>query len=271
MKRTILILGVAVIACSGIILFPPEIQAACRNPNVVDGDRPRLRRVAASEFVEIKWFGHAFFQITSSSGTKIITDPFRYLGYPIPEVWPDVVTVGKETRNHSNVALAKGNPLILRGLKPWGFGWNEINTVFRDVLIYNIPIHMRAPAEFIKGSAFVFELDGLCICHTGDIGEPFNEGQLDLLGHIDIVFVPIGGAYTMGPEKARKVVEQLKPKIVVPMHYYDDTTVLERFLDGPHRTRFLETNEFSVSKDTLPPVTEIFIPKVIRQGWEDDL
>ena len=75
----------------------------------------------------------------------------------------------------------------------------------------------------------------------------------------------------MGPEKARKVIEQLKPKVAVPMHYYDDTTVLERFLDGPYRTRFLEVNEFSVSKDTLPPVTEIFVPNVIRQGREDDL
>lgn len=271
MKRMLFILRVVVFTCIWMTLFPPEIQAACRNPNVVEGGQPRLRRVAASGFVEIKWFGHAFFQITSSSGTQIITDPFRYLGYPMPEVWPDVVTVGKETPNHSNVSLAKGDPLILRGLKSWGVEWNEINTVFRDVLIYNIPIHMRAPEEYIKGSAFVFELDGLCICHTGDIGEPFNEGQLDLIGHIDIVFVPIGGSYTMGPEKAKKVVEQLKPKLAVPMHYYDDTSVLERFLDGPYRARFLETNKFRVSKDTLPPVTEIIIPKVIRQGIDDDL
>jgi len=271
MKRMQFILKVVVFACMWMILFSPEIQAACRNPNVADGGQPWFRRVAASGFVEIKWFGHAFFQITSSSGTQIITDPFRYLGYPIPEVWPDVVTVGKETPNHSNVSLAKGDPLILRGLKSWGVEWNEINTVFRDVLIYNIPIHMRAPEEFIKGSAFVFELDGLCICHTGDIGEPFNESQLDLLGHIDIVFVPIGGSYTMGPEKAKQVVKQLKPKIAVPMHYYNDTTVLERFLDGPYRARFLDTNKFSVSKDTLPPVTEIIIPKVIRQSIEDDL
>ena len=124
--------------------------------------------------------------------------------------------------------------------------------------------------DYIKGSAFVYEVDGLCICHTGDLGEPFNEDQLDLIGHIDIVFVPIGGSYTMGPESAKKVVDQLKPKIAVPMHYYSDTTVLERFLDGPHRVRRLETDAFSVSKDTLPPVTEIFIPHVIWYGREED-
>jgi len=271
MKKTDMILYVAVLLCIWLLVPIAETQAACRNPNVAGGTAPWFRPVAASKFVEIKWFGHAFFQITSSSGTKIITDPFRNMGYPMPEVWPDVVTVGKETRNHSNVTLAKGDPIILRGLKSWGMEWNVINSVVRDVLIYNVPIHMRATYDYIKGSAFVFEVDGLCICHTGDLGEPFNEDQLDLIGHIDIVLLPIGGSYTMGPESAKKVVEQLKPKIAVPMHYYDDKMVLERFLDGPHRARFLKTDAFSVSKDTLPGATEIFIPNVVWYGWEEDL
>lgn len=270
MKRTDRILRVALAFGFGMLFSIAQTQAACRNPNVADGAAPRFRRVAASNLVEIKWFGHAFFQITSSAGTRIITDPFRYMGYPMPEVWPAVVTVGKETRNHSNVGLAKGDPIILRGLKSGGADWNVINTVVRDVLIYNVPIHMRAAYDYIKGSAFVFEMDGLCICHAGDLGEPFNEDQLDLIGHVDILLVPIGGSYTMGPASARKVVDQLKPKIAVPMHYYDDTAVLERFLDGPHRFRFLDIDAFSVSKDTLPPVTEILIPRVIRYGREED-
>jgi L-ascorbate metabolism protein UlaG (beta-lactamase superfamily) len=270
MKRTHLVLRIGVAICIWMLFGIAEAPAACRNPNVAGGTTPRFRNVAASNFVEIRWFGHAFFQITSSAGTQIITDPFRYMGYPMPEVRPDVVTVGKETRNHSNVALAKGDPIILRGLKSWGSDWNVINTRVRDVLIYNVPIHMRAAYDDIKGSAFVFETDGLCICHTGDLGEPFNEDQLDLIGHIDIVFVPIGGSYTMGPESAKKVLDQLKPKIAIPMHYYNDTTVLERFLDGPHRVRFLKTDAFSVSKDTLPPATEIFVPRVIRYSREQD-
>jgi hypothetical protein len=270
MKKTDLSLGAVLSLCMWIVLGITEIHAACRNPNVADIRTPLIRRAAASDFVDIKWYGHAFFQITSSSGTKIITDPFRYMGYPMPEVWPDVVTVGKETRNHSNVGLAKGDPIILRGFKSWGSEWNVINRLIRDVLIYNVPIHMRAAYDYIKGSAFVFEVDGLCICHTGDLGEPFNEDQLDLIGHVDILLVPIGGSYTMGAESAKKVVEQLKPKIAVPMHYYQDTMALRRFLDGPHRARFLKTDTFSVSKDTLPPVTEIFIPRVIWYGREED-
>jgi len=270
MKRKSLFISFAVVAVIWAGLWLNEIHAACRNPNLVQGFEPLIRWVATSRFAEIKWFGHAFFQITSSAGTRILTDPFRRMGYPMPEVWPHVVTVGKETRNHSNVALANGNPLILRGLTSWGGEWNEINTLFRDVLIYNVPIHVRAPIEFIRGTAFVFELDGLCICHTGDIGEPFNEDQLDLIGNVDILLVPIGGSYTMGPDKAKKVVAQIQPKIVVPMHYYNNGSILRRFLDGPYPARFLDTNAFSMSSDTLPRATEIIIPKVAWHGWDDD-
>ncbi len=260
------------LALFGLFAFSKVAQPACRNPNLVLGNGPLIIPAAASGFVELTWFGHSFFQITSSAGTKIITDPFRFLGFPMPEVWPDLVTVGKETRNHSNVALAKGDPLILRGLTFFGLEWNEINTTFRDVLIYNVPIYMPSwEDDFRKGSAFVFEMDGLCIFHSGDVSEPFNEDQLDLIGHIDILLVPIGGSYTMGSENALDVVAQLKPKIVIPMHYYNDTDVLEEFLDGPYPARYLQINKFSVSKDTLPAATEIFIPKVKWYGRDEDM
>ena len=108
-----------------------------------------------------------------------------------------------------------------------------------------------------------------CALHTGEVSEPFNEDQLQLIGHVDILFVPIGGSYSMGPETAKKVVEQLKPKIIVPMHYYN-FSVLERFIDGPFPARFLGVNKFSVSKDTLPRIPEIIIPKVIWLGRDDD-
>lgn len=272
MRKNSSALVILIIAFVCIFVFSRKVEAACRNPNLVLGDTPFIVPAADSGFIEITWFGHAFFRITSSAGTRIITDPFyEYIGYPVPEVWPHVVTVGREQRNHNNVELADGDPLILRGLDSWGLEWNEINTIFRDVLIYNVPIYMRAWHEFIKGSAFVFEMDGLCICHTGDVGEPFNEDQLDLIGHIDIVLLPIGASHTMGPEDARKVVEQLKPKIAIPMHYYNNTSLLDSFLDGPYQVRFLEINKFSVSKDTLPPVTEIYVPKVIWYGRDDDL
>jgi hypothetical protein len=249
-------------------LFSWEAQAACRNPNIVK-DSPCIRPAGASGMIEIKWFGHSFFQITSSSGTKIITDPFGAMGFPMPEVWSHIVTIGREHGNHNNAGLVKGNPIVLRGLKEGGSDWNQINTTFRDVLIYNVPIHQRGFPGYegsMRGSGFVFEIDGLCICHSGDVSEPFNEDQLDLIGHVDILLQVIGGVYTAGPEGAKKIVEHLKPKIVVPMHYWYQMNVLGRFIDGPYRVHSLNTNSFTASKDTLPPTTEIIILKVVREG-----
>ena len=248
--------------------FTGGVEAACRNPNIV-GDEPALRPAALSGTIEIKWFGHSFFQITTAQGTRIITDPFGAMGFPMPEVWPHVVTIGREHGNHNNAGLAKGSPVILRGMKDGGEDWNQINVTFRDVLIYNVPVHQRAVPGYpgaLKGSAFVFEVDGLCIFHSGDVSDPYNEDQLQLIGHVDILLQVIGGVYTIGPEGAKKVIEQLKPKVVVPMHYWYQMNLLERFTDGPHRARFLNTNSFKISKETLPSSTELFILKVLREG-----
>jgi L-ascorbate metabolism protein UlaG (beta-lactamase superfamily) len=253
---------ITTLCVSGLFLLAWDSHAACRNPNVVEDGGPLLRPAAASGMIEIKWFGHAFFQITSGSGTKIVTDPFGAMGYPMPEVWPNVVTIGRESGNHNNAGLPKGKPLILRGVKPGSEDWEEINMTFRDVLIYNVPIHQRG-AGYFKGSAFIFEMDGLCVLHTGDVGEPFNDDQLQLIGHVDVLLLPIAGSYTMGPDNAKKVIEQLKPKVAVPYHYYHNFDLLQRFTEGPHQAHFLNTNSFSVSKDTLPSSTEIFIPKVL--------
>jgi len=243
-------------------------HSACRNPNVA-GDSPFVTYAAASGPVEIKWFGHSFFQITSSMGTKIVTDPFGSMGFPMPDVWADVVTVGREHGNHNNVGLVKGKPVVLRGLKEGGNEWDEVNRTYRDVLIYSVPVHQRGVPNYatsLKGAAFVIEVDGLCILHSGDISDPYNEDQLQLIGHVDIILQVIGGIYTIGPEGALKIVEQLKPKIVIPMHFWYQTGLLERFVDGTHRSRILDTNTLTISKDTLPPATEIIVLKVKRVG-----
>jgi L-ascorbate metabolism protein UlaG (beta-lactamase superfamily) len=167
------------------------------------------------------------------------------------------------------VGLAKGKPVILRGLKEGKDEWDTVNYTFRDVLIYNIPVHQRGFANYrlsLKGSAFVFEMDGLCILHSGDISEPYNEDQLQLIGHVDILLQVIGGTFTIGPEGALQIIEKLKPKIVIPMHFWYHMGQLEKFIEGPIPARRLDTNIITVSKETLPKETEILILKVLREG-----
>jgi L-ascorbate metabolism protein UlaG (beta-lactamase superfamily) len=268
MKKDFFLWLPAIIFWVGFSLSPFPADSACRNPNVA-GEDGLIQYSAASGSVEIKWFGHSFFQISSSMGTKIIVDPFGSMGFPMPEVWADIVTVGREHGNHNNVGLVKGNPIILRGMKEGGEEWEVVNLTYRDVLIYNVPVHQRGVPNYatsLKGSAFLFEVDGLCILHSGDISDPYNEDQLQLIGHVDVLLQVIGGVYTIGPEGALKIIEQLKPKIVIPMHFWYATGLLERFLEGTHKSRFSETNTITVSKEALPPSTEIIVLKVNRAG-----
>ncbi|MGB7947568.1 MAG: MBL fold metallo-hydrolase [Candidatus Binatia bacterium] len=212
---------------------------------------------AAKVDATIQYFGHNFFVITTSKGTRIVTDPLGPGWYPTPNVAGDVVTVGKEQFNHNAVQIVLGNPLILRGLKDHGAGWNTVSTSFKDIFIYNVPIHQNA--EFIQGihgSAFVFDLGPLCIAHLGDLSQKLNEQQIKAFGKVDIALTPIGGRRTMDPQLAKEVLAQLKPKIAIPMHYRDNTYLVRQFTAGM-KTQFLRSDTLAISKDGLPAALEI--------------
>lgn len=236
--------------------FAASAHSACRDPDVARrGFTPPA--YAANVDATIQYFGHNFFLITTSKGTRIVTDPLGPGWYPNPNVIGDVVTVGKEQFNHNAVQIVLGNPLILRGLKDYGAGWNTISTSVKDTFIYNVPIHQNAEfIEGIHGSAFVFDLGTLCIAHLGDLSQKLNEQQLKAFGKVDVALTPIGGRRTMDPRLAREVLTQLKPKIAIPMHYRDSPYLVEQFSAGI-RTQMLQSDTLTVSKSALPPSTEI--------------
>ena len=238
-----------------LLTFCRPAQAACRDPEVARGfGSPAY---AANVDATIQYFGHNFFLITTSKGTRIVTDPLGPGWYPNPNVVGDVVTVGKEMFNHNAVQIVLGHPLILRGLKNYGADWNRVSTTFKDTLIYNVPIHQNAEfIEGIHGSAFVFDLGTLCIAHLGDLSQKLNEQQIKSFGKVDVALTPIGGSRTMGPDLAREVLAQLKPKIAIPMHHRDNPYLVQQFSAGM-KTRILNSDTLTVSKDAMPIPTEI--------------
>ena len=236
------------------------VQASCRDPDVARGFLTPA--YAAEPDAVIEYFGHNFFQITTKTGTKIITDPIAPGMYPTPVVTPHVVTVGREHPNHNYVELARGRPIILRGLGSYGAEWNKVSTTVRDVLIYNIPVYQQQFGNALKGSAFVFDLGTLCIAHLGDLSHILTPEQIKAFGKVDVAMIPIGGTFTMPPDTAREVLQQLKPKIAFPMHYREDMSLLAVFLTG-FRNRRLQTNTLTVSKATLPLPTEIIVLRPI--------
>lgn len=250
MKKSLLILF-------GFLWFVPTLAyASCRDPDVARGWLTPAH--AAEPDALIEYFGHNFFQITSKKGTKIITDPLAPGMHPTPLVTPHAVTVGREHPNHNYVELAQGKPLILRGLGNYGAEWNKISTTVGDVLIYSIPVYQQQFGNALKGAAFVFDLGTLCIAHLGDLSHKLTEEQIKAFGKVDVAMIPIGGTFTMPPDTAREVLQQLKPKIAIPMHYREDMSLLGMFLTGA-KYRKLPRNTLAVSKDGLPLPTEIIV------------
>jgi len=243
------------ILLSSVLWLPSSARSSCRDPDVVRGFGALA--YAANVDATIQYFGHNFFLITSGKGTRIVTDPLGPGWYPNPNVIGDVVTVGKEQFNHNAVQIVSGNPLILRGLKNYGADWNKVSTSFKDTFIYNVPIHQNAEfVEGIHGSAFVFDLGTLCIAHLGDLSQKLNEQQIKSFGKVDVALTPIGGRRTMGPDLAREVLAQLKPKIAIPMHHRDNPYQIKQFTAGL-KTQILKSDTLAVSKDALPPSLEI--------------
>src|SRR5437773_2916874 len=253
--RTLVVLLGGSIFLSSLLTFSPSAHSACRDPDVAHGFGSLA--YAANLDATIQYFGHNFFLITTSKGTRIVTDPLGPGWYPNPNVVGDVVTVGKEMFNHNAVQIVLGNPLILRGLINYGSDWNKVSMSFKDTFIYNVPIHQNAEViEGIKGSAFVFDLGTLCIAHLGDLIQKLNEQQIKAFGKVDVALTPIGGGRTMGPDLAREVLAQLKPKIAIPTHHRDNPYLVRQFSAGL-KAQILKTDTLAVSKNALPSSLEI--------------
>lgn len=228
--------------------------SSCRDMDVARGFISSA--FAAEADATIEYFGHNFFQITTRKGTKIVTDPLAPGMYPTPSLTPHVVTVGREHPNHNYVELLHGNPIIMRGLAYHGAEWNRVSINVRDVFIYNVPIYQNGLEGALKGAAFIFDLGTLCIAHLGDLSHTLTPEQMKQMGRVDVALVPIGGIFTMPPQTAREVLQQIKPKIAIPMHYRDNPFILAPFVVG-FPTRRPESNTLIVSKSSLPTATEI--------------
>ncbi len=248
-------------ALAALLWFVSTLQStpaytSCRELDVARGWTQSA--YAAEPDVTIEFFGHNFFQITSSKGTKIITDPVAPGFYPTPSVSPHAVTVGREHPNHNYVELAQGKPVILRGLGNYGAEWNKISTTVRDVLVYTVPVYQQQFGNALKGAAFVFDLGTICLAHLGDLSHKLTEEQIKAFGKVDIAMIPIGGTFTMPPDTAREVLQQLKPKIAIPMHYRESTHLLDMFVKG-YPNKYLNTHKATFSKTTLPVPTQIVV------------
>ena len=166
----------------------------------------------------IIWHGQSLFEITTSRGknnqVNIVIDPFsQEVGLRLPKLEPNIVLSTHEHYDHNNVKAVGGNYFLIEGP-----GEYEIKEVF----IQGIPaFHDDLQGKERGGmTIFTIEAEELRLCHLGDLGQKeLTPDQLEKIGEIDILMIPIGGNYTISGKEAVKIMSQIEPKIIIPMHY----------------------------------------------------
>jgi len=198
--------------------------------------------------------------ITSATGTKIITDPYttgNNLSYGEIEESADIVTASHAHLDHNNVGAVQGNPRVVRG-----------TTEIKGIKFRGIPTYHDEALGKQRGSntIFCFEVDGMKVCHLGDLGHPLNDKQVAELGEVDILLIPVGGFYTIDAIAAGLVCDQLKPRVIIPMHYKTSKCTfpissVDEFLQGKKNVRRLDDSEVEFKSGELPANTQIIVLK----------
>lgn len=213
--------------------------------------------------MNIKWLGHATFLVTSEAGVKIVIDPYASaegLRYGEINETADAVTVSHDHFDHNNIGAVKGNPRVIRS-----------STEFKGIKFRAIPAYHDEEVGKKRGTDTVFciDIDGLTLCHLGDLGQTLTAKQIAEIGKVDILMVPVGGYYTIDAQAATTVCQQLKPKVIIPMHFKTDKVSLpivgvDDFLKGKKNVSHLDTSEVEFKAGKLPAETQIMVLKPAR-------
>lgn len=195
--------------------------------------------------MKIQWLGHSSFKLTESTDRSVVTDPYHAdYGVPFPEVAADAVTVSHAHRDHNASELVSGDPIVLNRV-----GSFELNGIH----IYSVMSYHDDKKGSVRGKnlVFKFRMDGVEICHLGDIGEELSPMLAELLGAINVLLIPVGGHYTIDAEAAKDFVDKLMPDVVIPMHYEErdkdiDLDSVEDFLKY-----FDDENIIEIEGDTV--------------------
>ncbi|MFQ5915232.1 MAG: MBL fold metallo-hydrolase [Nitrospinota bacterium] len=238
--------------------------------NVADAS-PRFVRVSSHGLLavprghlRVTFIGHSSFLVETPGGASLLTD---YNGRDLPPGKPDAVTMSNPHRTHSSEAVDPDVPLVLRGWNPTR-GIAKVDVRIKDARVFNIPTNFIEAGGFHTNtnSIFVVEAAGLCVAHLGNLRHLLERESLQELGRIDVLFLSIDGTWTLSHPDALRVIRQIGPSLVIPMHFD---------FRGPEPFATLAKKSFPVkvhdqdhllfNRKTLPPRTEILFMR--ESGW----
>jgi L-ascorbate metabolism protein UlaG (beta-lactamase superfamily) len=237
-------------SCPGLVALQPPIAI------------PAAFRVAAlqADQVRLTYIGHSTFLIESPRLVRIATD---YNDYVRPPVLPDIVTMNHAHTSHYTDHPDPGIKHVLRG---WAGDEKpaRIDMTYRDVRVRNVPTNIRTfdgGTERHGNSIFIFEVANLCIAHLGHLHHTLTQQQLNEIGRVDVVMVPVDGSYTLDLDGMVEVLHALKAPLMIPMHYFSSFT-LDRFLDRVRQEWAVESAEIPsivLSKTGLPSKPKVLV------------
>ena len=162
----------------------------------------------------IEYLGHSCFKLTESTGTCVVCDPYseETVGYAMPKVTADAVTVSHHHDDHDFIANVGGNPVIIYNESSFDLPGVEINSVksFHDG---------NRGKKRGENVIFKFRMDGIDICHLGDLGEACSLDLIETILPVNVLLIPVGGNYTIDAEMAKEYVDRIINEIVIPMHF----------------------------------------------------
>ena len=210
--------------------------------------------------MKIKWLGHAAFLITSADGTRIVTDPYETsagLKYGAIKETADIVTVSHDHGDHNNTAAVKGNPRVVRDTtEVKGINIKAIPTAHDD----------KGGRERGKNTIFCFQVDGVRVVHLGDLGHLLTDNQVVEVGKVHVLLVPVGGHFTIDAGTAGEVCDQVRSRVIIPMHYKNDKCVfpiggVEEFIKGKTNVTRVNGSEVEFTVAGLPTDPQIMVLK----------
>ncbi|HYA13427.1 MAG TPA: MBL fold metallo-hydrolase [Syntrophales bacterium] len=213
--------------------------------------------------MKIKWYGHAAFKITTAGGTRIIIDPYQTgfsggtLSYGSITDEADIVITSHDHGDHNYMKDIRGKCYRIKA---------EGDYEIREVKIKLIPTFHDSSKGKERGNNLisVIAVDGLTLTHLGDLGHDLSREILRTIGAVDILLLPVGGFYTIDAAAATKVMNDVNPKITIPMHYRTDKcsfpiTTVQEFTKGKTNVRTMRESELAVTKESLPKELEIVV------------
>jgi L-ascorbate metabolism protein UlaG (beta-lactamase superfamily) len=236
-----------------------------------DGFLARPARAAGAPVVgKLTWYGQSCFLLETAAGTKILMDPIpKGIGYELPAgLRPDLITISHEHFDHNNVTMAANKPRVIRGLTADHKGWTRVDEKVKDVTIRSVGLYHddKRGAERGLDAAFVFEVGGMRIAHLGDLGHTLTDEQRAAIGAVDVLLIPIGGTFTVDARTATRVIEQLRPRLmVIPMHYKTDAVTIkqlepiDQFLEGKVAVRRETARTLPLSPLKARPAAETVV------------